>query len=71
MSGQQQVEHGVAPEHASGNSRNSGRPDDMSHWCLRCAQLRVRFHGAMRLGRTAEAVALNAEFVRHQQVVHS
>ncbi|MGK5733468.1 hypothetical protein [Streptomyces sp. URMC 124] len=57
MSGQQQVEHGVA--------------EDMVRWCLRCAELRVRFHGAACLGRTAEAEALNAEFVRHQRLVHA
>ncbi|MFF7021778.1 hypothetical protein D7231_05620 [Streptomyces klenkii] len=65
MSGQQQVEDGVAP------GGSSGQAVDMSKWCLRCAQLRVRFHGAWRLGRTEEAMALDAEFVRHQQVVHS
>ncbi|MGK5547823.1 hypothetical protein ACSNOH_24240 [Streptomyces sp. URMC 127] len=65
MSGQQQVEHGVAPVESS-----SARPD-MSKWCLRCAELRLRFHGAVRLGRPADAVALNAEFARHQQLVHS
>ncbi|MEV5375677.1 MULTISPECIES: hypothetical protein [Actinomycetes] len=66
VGGQQQLEHGYTPEEAPGR-----RPDDLSKWCLRCAELRVRFHGAACLGRTAEAVALNAEFLRHQQVVHS
>ncbi|MGW2600359.1 hypothetical protein [Streptomyces klenkii] len=66
MSGQQQVEDGGA---APGGS--PAQAVDMSKWCLRCAQLRVRFHGAWRLGRTEEAMALDAEFQRHQQVVHS
>ncbi|QLE74059.1 hypothetical protein FGW37_22930 [Streptomyces rectiverticillatus] len=65
MSGQQQLEHGFAQEEAV------GWPNDISKWCLRCAELRVRFHGAACLGRPAEAHELNAEFVRHQQVVHS
>ncbi|MFF7727417.1 hypothetical protein [Streptomyces sp. NPDC008001] len=43
----------------------------MTRWCLRCAHLRLRFYGAVRLGRFTEAHALNAEFARHQQVVHS
>ncbi|MET9413895.1 hypothetical protein ABZY03_06835 [Streptomyces klenkii] len=68
MSGQQQVEDGGAAPEGSGGS---GTAVDMSKWCFRCAQMRVRFHGAMRMGRTLEAMALDAEFVRHQQVVHS
>ncbi|WP_367131295.1 MULTISPECIES: hypothetical protein [Streptomyces] len=67
MSGQQQVEDGPAPERGG----RSGTAVDMSKWCLRCAQLRLRFHGAWRLGRTEEAMALDAEFQRHQQVVHA
>ncbi len=65
MGGQQQVEHGYRPE------ESIGQPIDLTQWCFRCAELRVRFHGAACLGRTAEAHALNAEFLRHQKVVHS
>ncbi|CAM5399027.1 hypothetical protein [Streptomyces abikoensis] len=65
MSGQQQVEPGVAPEGTTPTAT------DVSTWCLRCAELRLRFYGAVRLGRPADAVALNAEFARHQQLVHS
>ncbi|MFH8786395.1 hypothetical protein [Streptomyces roseoverticillatus] len=59
-----------APQNAAPEAE-AGQHDELSQWCLRCAQLRVRFHGAVRLGRITEAQALNAEFVRHQQVVHS
>ncbi|MEV4500605.1 hypothetical protein [Streptomyces klenkii] len=59
------------PAQRAAPEAEAGRNDGLSGWCLRCAQLRVRFHGAWRLGRTEEAMALDAEFVRHQQVVHS
>ncbi|MFC5721300.1 hypothetical protein ACFP1Z_14100 [Streptomyces gamaensis] len=46
-------------------------PADLTHWCLRCAELRLRYRTATRLGRYAEAETLDLEFARHQRMVHA